>query len=102
MGGSLPRRAAFVRGLPPRGADFGGIQLGCRRVARGPKTRLRRGQHENHECAGRESVSGPRIPQRLGAVAPLMLRRELLATLSACAVGRARGTANLESFFESR
>jgi penicillin-binding protein 2 len=31
-----------------------------------------------------------------------MLRRELLATLAACAVGRARGSAGLEPFFESR
>lgn len=31
-----------------------------------------------------------------------MLRRELLATLAACVVGRARGSASLEPFFESR
>jgi penicillin-binding protein 2 len=31
-----------------------------------------------------------------------MLRRDLLAMLAACSVGRARGSANLEPFFESR
>src|ERR1017187_1179294 len=113
MGRGLPRQAALVRGLLACGTDFGGVQPGCGRATRRPATRLRRSQHEDRECAGREQIPVSRVPQRLGTLAlaggasqaeacATMLRRELLATLAACVVGRARGSASLEPFFESR